>query len=72
VVPITYGPHALERMQERGITKEDVERALARQTGNRPGDPGTMWIAGFAVGGRILEVCVTLPTRRHVKTAAWL
>jgi hypothetical protein len=31
-----------------------------------------MWIEGFAVGGRILSVCVTLPSRRHVTTVAWL
>jgi hypothetical protein len=70
--PITYGPHAHERMEERGITEEDVRCALARQTGDRPGQPGTMWIQGFAVGGRILSVCVTLPGKRHVTTAAWL
>jgi Domain of unknown function (DUF4258) len=70
--PITYGPHARQRMRERKITEEDVRCALARQTGNRPGQPGTMWIEGHAVGGRILAVCVTLPDRRHVKTVAWL
>jgi hypothetical protein len=72
VQPITYSAHARKRMQERGITEEDVENALRRQTGNRPGEPGTMWIEGFAVGSRILSVCVTLPSRRHVTTAAWL
>jgi hypothetical protein len=69
---ISYSRHARKRMEERGITEEDVRRALDRQTGDRPGEPGTMWIEGFAVGGRILSVCVTLPSRRHVTTVAWL
>jgi len=71
-VPITYSQHARQQMAARRFTEEDVECALKRQTGDRPGEPGTMWIEGFAVGSRILSVCVTLPSKRHVITAAWL
>jgi hypothetical protein len=43
-----------------------------RPTGDRPGQPGTLWLHGMATGGRILSVCVTLADRRFVVTAAWL
>jgi Domain of unknown function (DUF4258) len=68
----TYSKHARDQMRQRVFTAEDVERALNHPTGNRPGEPGTIWIHGVATGGRILSVCVTLPDRRFVVTAAWL
>lgn len=59
-------------MRKRKVTEEDVELALSRPTGDRPGQPGTMWINEIATGGRILSVCVTLANKRFVVTAAWL
>jgi len=67
-----YSHHARQQMPRRGITEEDVEWALKRPCGNRPGEPGTVWIQGYASGGRILEVCVKLPERRFITTVAWL
>jgi predicted alpha/beta-fold hydrolase len=72
VEPITYSKHARDQMQRRGVTEDDVEWALKRQTGDRPGEPGTLWIEGWAVGGRILSVWLTLPSKRFVVTVAWL
>jgi Domain of unknown function (DUF4258) len=70
-VRLTYSDHARKRMDRRKVTEEDVELALARKTGDRPGEPGTMWIHGTATGGRTLSVCVTLADRRFVVTVAW-
>lgn len=69
---LTYSKHARLQMRKRKVTEEDVELALSRPTGNRPGEAGTVWIHGVATGGRILSVCVTLADRRFVVTAAWL
>jgi hypothetical protein len=66
-----YSQHAIRQMRRRGITEEAVDWALKHSCGNRPGEPGTLWIRGFVVGGRILEVCVTLPERQFVITVAW-
>ena len=68
---LTYSNHARQQMRRRAVTEEDVERALARTVGNRPGEPGTIWIHGFATGGRVLSVCVKLDNRRYVVTVAW-
>jgi len=70
-VGLTYSNHARQRMRRRVFTEDDVERALARPVGNRPGEPGTIWIHGVTTGGRILSVCVKLDNRRYVVTAAW-
>jgi hypothetical protein len=59
-------------MLKRKVTEEDVELALSRPTGDRPGQPGTLWVHGVATGGRILSVCVTLAERRFIVTVAWL
>jgi hypothetical protein len=59
-------------MEQRVFTERDVELALNHPTGDRPGEGSTVWIHGVATGGRILSVCVTLPDRRFVVTAAWL
>lgn len=69
---LTYSNHARRQMRLRRFTEQDVELALARPTGNRPGEPGTIWIHGHATGGRVLSVCVKLDDRRYVVTAAWL
>jgi hypothetical protein len=59
-------------MAKRAITEEDVERALRQRLGQPgPGQPGTMWIRGFAIGGRILKVCVRTADQNFVVTAAW-
>jgi hypothetical protein len=59
-------------MRQRNVTEEDVERALARTSGgDRPGEPGTVWINGIATGGRTLSVCVTLADRWFVISVAW-
>jgi hypothetical protein len=71
-VELTYSKHARLQMRQRRFTKEDVQRALSRPTGDRPGQPGTIWIHGVAANGQILSVCVTLADRRFVVTAAWL
>jgi hypothetical protein len=69
---LVFTSHALERMRDREITREDVELALRRPWGRpRAGSPGTIWIAGFAEDGRILRVCVPTDDRRLVITAAW-
>jgi hypothetical protein len=62
--------NARDQMRRRGITDENVEQALRRPVGNRPGEPGTIWIRG-TTGGRILEVCVTLADKSYVVTVAW-
>lgn len=64
--------HALQRMAERGVAEEDIAWALGRPTGIvQPGEPGTMWISGYASGGRILKVCVRATEPDYVITAAW-
>jgi Domain of unknown function (DUF4258) len=72
VVQMEYSQHAKRQMRRRGITEQDVDWALKRPCGNRPGEPGTVWLRGFAAGGRILEVCVRLPERRFITTIAWV
>jgi hypothetical protein len=59
-------------MLQRGISEADVERALSLQIGHpEPGEPGSMWVRGHAVGGRILKVCVRTDDRNYVITAVW-
>jgi hypothetical protein len=59
-------------MARRGITEQDVDSALRRRQGAPgPGQPGTMWVSGFASGGKILKVCVRSTDQNHVITAAW-
>ncbi len=58
-------------MERRGVTEEDIEWALKRPEGDpSPGQPGTIWIDGWASGDRILRVCVTVD-RLKVVTVAW-
>lgn len=59
-------------MAERGITERDVETALQRPIGQpEPGEPGTIWIRGYAAGSRILKVCVPTTDQDFVITTAW-
>ena len=59
-------------MIERGITEQDVETAFRRRVGSpAPGQPGTVWILGYAAGSRILKVCVPMADPEYVITAAW-
>jgi hypothetical protein len=46
-------------MGRRKVTDNDVEQALRHPTGDRPGQPGTIWIHGVTTGGRVLSVCDT-------------
>lgn len=64
--------HAEDRLVERGITREQVERALQRPSGDPyPGEPGSIWIKGYADGERILKVCVRVDDHAFVITAVW-
>lgn len=64
--------HAMQRLQERRITTADLESALTRRIGTpMPGEPGTVWIRGYAAGGRILKVCVDAADEARIITAAW-
>lgn len=59
-------------MAKRGILEEDVELALRHPVGDPdPGQPGSIWIRGHAVGGRILKVCVRIAEQDYVITTAW-
>jgi hypothetical protein len=59
-------------MAKRAITEGDVERALRMRIGApTPGEPGTIWVWGYAVGGRTLKVCVRTADQEFVITAAW-
>jgi hypothetical protein len=69
---LEYSSHALNRMKARRITPEDVEWALRHPIGEPgPGEPGSVWIRGHAVGGRILKVCVLVDDHDYVITLAW-
>ncbi|MGH8895646.1 MAG: DUF4258 domain-containing protein [Egibacteraceae bacterium] len=71
-VPLKLSQHALDRLRERGILEDDVRWALARRIGrSEPGQPGSVWIRGYASGGRILKVCVRQDDESRVITAVW-
>jgi len=64
--------HGEARLLERGITRDQVERALQRRTGEpSPGEPGSIWLKGYADGQRILKVCVRVDDHSFVITAVW-
>jgi hypothetical protein len=68
----TLTQHARDQMRRRGVTDEDVEMALQHEISRDAGEPGTIWIRGHAVGGRILKVCVTMSdTDPVIITVAW-
>lgn len=58
-------------MEQRGITERDVEIAWSNRFEERPGDYGTIWILGRAPGYRTLKMCVNVPSRDTLITAAW-
>lgn len=70
---LEYGRHARDRMDEREVTEQDVEQALSRRIGSPDaGQPGSVWIRGYAAGGRILKVCVRADDHQYVITVAWV
>jgi hypothetical protein len=68
---IRYDEHAKDRMEERGVTEEDVRQALNRRTHETPGPLGKIWIWGYATGGRRLKVGVRADDKELVITVAW-
>ncbi|WP_067471556.1 DUF4258 domain-containing protein [Actinomadura hibisca] len=63
--------HALQRLEQRGITEEDVRQALRRRSGDpRATHTGCTWVFGYATGGRILKVLLA-HDNETVVTAAW-
>jgi hypothetical protein len=69
---VRFTDHALKKMGERGISEADVKRALERRKGApTPGEPGTIWIWGYAAGSKVLKVCVPTTDHEFVITAAW-
>jgi len=68
---LTFDPHARDRMEERGVSEEEVELALKRRVRHRPGEPGTIWIDGYGMGNRIIPVCVRLSDQTYVITVGW-
>ena len=69
-MPLVFTGHALQRLKERGISREDVESALNRPTGRTiPGEFGSIWVFGLDTKGRILKVCVATDDRQRVITA---
>ena len=62
--------HVKKRMEQRGITEEDIYTALAHEMFRTPGQPGTIWIHGKVHGGETLKVCLRVDNARIV-TAAW-
>lgn len=64
-----YTRHARERMKDRRVTETDVNAALSREIRRTAGEPGTIWIWGYA-GSRVLKVC-RQATEDLVRTVAW-
>lgn len=62
--------HAQDRLRQRGITREDVEKVLNAPFRNEPGQPGSLWVWGRDTQGRILKVCISAHDRNVVITAA--
>ena len=58
-------------MERRGVTEDDVQLALRHEHRRTPGEPGTIWVHGYAVGGRIAKVCVAADDETYVITVAW-
>ena len=71
IVDPTAGVDAQDPNANR-LARTDVEQALRQRVGPpSPGQPGTIWIRGFAIGGRMLKVCVRTAEQDFVVTAAW-
>ena len=56
--------HVQERMESRGITKEQIFAALAREVRREPGEMGSYWVHGLVDGGRTLKVCLRVDNAR--------
>jgi hypothetical protein len=65
--------HAQQRMEQRGITRDDIERALQRPAGSpRPGrQPNTLGKIGYTGGDKPLKVVVSASDQRVVVTVYW-
>lgn len=68
---LRFSEHARRRMEQRGVTEEDVGWALKREVDRHPADNGTVWVHGRPGGNRILKVLVPLDDRNYVITVAW-
>ncbi|CAB4909282.1 unannotated protein [freshwater metagenome] len=70
--PLLFTNHALQRMNERGVTPEDVVSAMRRPAGDpRPGSAGNHVVVGYASGGRLLRV-VFASDGESVVTVIWV
>jgi len=56
-------------MHEREVTEAQVGMALSRRIKEDAGEPGTIWVWGYA-GNRVLKVCLQA-TEDLVRTVAW-
>ncbi|MDP9797568.1 hypothetical protein J2S43_006080 [Catenuloplanes nepalensis] len=70
-MPLDFTEHALQRMWQRDILIEDVEKALRNPIRREAGEPGTVWIYGYAATGEELKVCVRAGDEEFVITAVW-
>lgn len=71
-MPVEITSHARGRMADRRVTEEDIHSALRREFHRSAGQPGTVWIHGHALGGRVLKVCVEIgDDLMRVITVAW-
>lgn len=62
--------HVRQRMQQRGISEDQIYTALSHEIRRTPGQPGTIWIHGLVGEGEILKVCISVDNAKIV-TAAW-
>jgi hypothetical protein len=70
-MPIRLARHAEQRMALRGITRSDIECALAHIQTTYPGNPGTLVVKGVAPNGDILKVFVRANDHNYVISAMW-
>ncbi len=65
------GQHALDRMQERGITRQHIDAALASEI-DRVRTPRHSWrIRGYGQSGRVLKVWIPFDDANFIKSVAW-
>ncbi len=63
--------HALNQMEARGVSQEDVRLALNRRSGVPVvANNGKIQVFGYATGGRILKLVLT-PDQSEIITLAW-
>ena len=64
--------HAVVRMAERQVTRDDIEAALNHANGPAyPGKPGSIWFEGATSDGRRLRVCVDANDPTIIITVDW-